>query len=79
MADEKEKKNIKALKQFRLKGVVVQKDEVVAKSEFAKKTDWQNLCNMSPTPRAAETSDPVGKPKAAAKAADDGGKLPAGA
>lgn len=69
--EDKAKPNIKALKSFRLKGDVVAKDEVIRKSAFAKKGDWQNLCNMSP-PKAEETDEKVGapsavKPKAAPK------------
>lgn len=67
MAD-KELKNIKALSDFRLKGRPVVKGEVVSKSDFAAKSDWQNLCNMGPKPRAEETSDAVGKPKVDKKA-----------
>ena len=67
MAD-KELKNIKALSGFRLKGRTVVKGEVVAKSDFPKKSDWQNLCNMNPKPRAEETDDVVGKPKVDKKA-----------
>ncbi len=67
MADEVKKgndskKNVRALQAFRLRGAAVEKDEVVAKSSFPNKQDWQNLLNM-PKPRVEETSDPVGKPK----------------
>ena len=68
------KKNIKARRDFRLKGKHVAAGEVVKKSDFPNKADWQNLCNMTP-PRAEETADTVGKPKAekapAAKAKGD--------
>lgn len=78
MADEKKtKSNIRALKSFRLKGKVVAQGEVVPKSDFAKKSDWQNLCHMDPAPRAEETSDAVGKPKAAKS--DTKGGLPGAA
>jgi hypothetical protein len=66
------KKNIKAERDFRLKGVPVVKGEVVSKSDFPNKSDWQNLCNMTP-PRAEETNDPVGKPKAKKADAKTGG------
>lgn len=72
MAD-KEKKNIKALKGFRLRvedkddegNVVVSNrhvgaGEVVAKGAFGSKSEWLNLCNMTP-PRAEETDEKVGK------------------
>jgi len=59
MAD-KDTKNVRALQQFRLKGEVVSEGEVVAKSRFANKQDWQNLLHM-PKPRIEETNDPVGK------------------
>jgi len=62
MAD-KEKKNVKALQQIMLKGRKVVVGEVVAKSDFPAKQDWQNLLNM-PKPRLEETDEPVGKPKA---------------
>lgn len=75
--EDKAKKNIKALKGFRLKGRAVEVGEVVAKEMFAKKGEWQNLCNMTP-PKAEETSDAVGKPKARKKNADGGGLPGAG-
>lgn len=59
MAD---KKNVKATQQFLLKGKVVQVGEVVAKSSFTNKQDWQNLLHM-PKPRVEETDEAVGKPK----------------
>lgn len=67
MADtsKKELNNIRALASFRLKGEVIAVGQVVSKGDFAKKADWQNLCNMNPKPRAEETDDAVGKPKAA--------------
>lgn len=65
MADDKKTKaNIEALVEFRLKGKAVPKGAVIAKSDFPKKSDWMNLCNMDPKPRAAETDKPVGVPKA---------------
>lgn len=66
MSEDKKLSNIKALRSFMLKGVKVVEDEVVAKSDFPTKGDWQNLCNMTP-PRAEETADPVGKPKPSKK------------
>ncbi len=71
-------KNVRALQEFMLKGTKVSEGEVVAKSSFANKQDWQNLLHM-PKPRVAETNDPVGKakPKAAAKADDKGDDKPA--
>lgn len=56
-----ELKNIKALADFRLRGVKVVEGEVVAKKDFAQAGDWQNLVHMTP-PRAEETEDNVGKP-----------------
>lgn len=61
MAD---KKNVKALVDYRLKGRKVVEGEVVAKSDFATKGDWQNLAHMRPA-RVEETDEAVGKPKAA--------------
>lgn len=72
------KKNIKALTQLLIKGKVVAKDEVVKKSDFPNKSDWQNLCHTEP-PRAEETADDVGKPKAEkppAKGGKKGGGMP---
>lgn len=66
----KEMKNVRALQQFRLKGVVVNEGEVVAKTAFPNMQDWQNLLHM-PKPRIEETDDPVGKAKPAAKAKAD--------
>lgn len=54
-------KNVTALASFRLRGKVVPKGAVVPKSDFAKTTDWQNLCNMEP-PRAEETDAAPGMP-----------------
>lgn len=73
--DDKDKKNIRALRAFRLKGEVIAVGEVVKKSEFAKKGEWQNLCHMDPA-KAEETNDDVGKPKAE-KATAKGGMPPA--
>lgn len=74
MADEvkqdKSKKNIKALREFRLNGKAVIKGEVIAKSDFQNSGDYLNLCAMTPA-RAEQTDEKVGKP--AKKAAD---KLP---
>lgn len=55
-------KNIKAIREFRLKGRKVKVGEVVGKDEFAAKGDWQNLCHMKPA-RVEETDDAVGAPK----------------
>lgn len=62
--EDKKKNNIVALRGYRLKGRGVAVGEVVAKSDFAKKGDWQNICHMEPA-KAEETDAPVGKPKAA--------------
>lgn len=62
MADKKELPNIKVLQSFRLKGKALPVDAVVSKGDFAKKSDWQNLCNMDPKPRAEETDEKVGMP-----------------
>ena len=62
MADNK-KNNVIALVEFRLKGKVIQKGEVIPKSAFANKGDWQNLVHMKPA-RCEETDGSVGKPKA---------------
>ena len=68
-----EMKNVRALQDFRLKGRKVVKGEVVAKTEFQAKQDWQNLLHM-PKPRVEETNDAVGAPAAAAAPAGKGGK-----
>ena len=64
MADKakKELPNIKVVKSFRLKGKGLPVGTVVAKTDFAKKSDWQNLCQMDPAPRAEETDEKVGAP-----------------
>jgi hypothetical protein len=63
----KEMKNIRALTGFRLKGGHVGAGDVVAKSDFPSKGDWQNLVNMTPA-RAEETDDSAGPaPKAKGK------------
>lgn len=59
--------NVKALKSFRLKGAHIAPGDVVAKSDFATKSDWQNLVHMEPA-RCEETDEKVGKAKAAPKA-----------
>ena len=83
-AEDKAKKNIKVLVPFRLKGKGLAKDQIVAKSEFANKADWQNLCHMEPA-RAEATNDAVGAPKAKkaapkgkGKSGDDGAKTGGG-
>jgi len=73
MAEDKEMKNLEVLVPFRIKGRATQKGEVIAKTEFNNKGDWQNLVHMTP-PRAKETDANVGKPASAAKKAD--AKLP---
>jgi len=66
-----ENKNVRALQEFMLKGKKVSEGEVVAKTSFSHKQDWQNLLHMN-KPRVEETNDPVGKPKAkSAKAPAD--------
>lgn len=60
-------KNVRVLRAFRLKGKPVAVGEVIAKSSFKNNGEWKNLLHM-PRPRVEETSDPVGKPKAAPKA-----------
>lgn len=66
MADKSELPNIKALSGFRgPKGEHVAAGTVMAKSAFDSKGDWHTLCHMTP-PRAIETDDKVGVPKAAA-------------
>lgn len=65
--DDKSKPNIKALAAFLLKGEPLVKGQVVAKSDFSVKSDWQNLCNMEP-PRAEETDEDVGVPDEADEA-----------
>ncbi len=72
--EDKKKSNIKAVGAFRLKGETIQVGQVVSKSDFPSKQAWQNLCHMSPKPRAEETSDPVGKPKAQKADKPDAGK-----
>ena len=78
--DDPKKTNVKALRAFRLKGEAIVVGEVIPKAFFAKKGDWQTLCNMTP-PKAEETSDSVGMtpPKATAEATgdDEGAKKPA--
>lgn len=76
MADKHENKtlkNIKVLKAFRIKGRPTVVGEVIAKETFAKKGEWQNLCNMTP-PKAEETNDVVGAPKAGKSGLPGAGK-----
>lgn len=75
MAEEKELKNLEVLVPFRIKGKSVAKGEVIAKTEFNNKGDWQNLVHMTP-PRAKETDAKVGKPAAADEKKKAGAKLP---
>lgn len=76
--DDKAKRNLKALREFRLKGEPIKVGQVIPKADFAKKGDWQNLCNMTPA-KLEETDEQVGKPKAAkvAKADATAGGIPA--
>ena len=57
MAD-KELPNVKVLTNFRIKGKSHHKGSVVSKKDFPAKSDWQNLCHMTP-PRAEETDEAV--------------------
>lgn len=64
MADaKKELPNIKALKEYRLKGKAIVVGQVVSKKDFDNKSDWRVICNMKPNPRGVETDDKVGMPK----------------
>ena len=65
MADAKKKElpNIRALKEFRLKGKPIVEGQVISKKDFDNKSDWRNICTMQPTPRGEETDDKVGKPE----------------
>lgn len=65
MAKEKSPANVRALVAFRLKGKPVNVGDVVAKTSFAQKSDWQNLLHMEPA-RVEETDDKVGKASKAA-------------
>ena len=62
MALENDKKlpNIKALRNFMLKGKKVNAGDVVAKSDFPNTGDFMNLCAMTPA-RAEQTDAKVGK------------------
>ena len=72
MAKKEEFKNVKVLKEIRIKGEAQPVGRVIAKSNekaFASPGEWRNLVAMD---RLEETNDPVGdggveKPKAAAK------------
>ena len=61
-----EMKNIRILRDIRHKGAAVVKDTVLPKSDFKSQGDWRNLCGMEP-PKAIETNEPVGTPKASKK------------
>lgn len=76
-AEDTSKPNIKAKSDYRLKGKPVVKGQVVSKKDFPNKSDWQNLCHMTP-PRAEETSDKVGTPAAPKAEGDTGKKKAAG-
>jgi hypothetical protein len=71
MAKEKSPANVRALVAFRLKGKAVNVGDVVAKTSFAQKSDWQNLLHMEPA-RVEETEDKVGKATKAAAAKSKG-------
>lgn len=68
MAD-KEKPNLKVLVPQLFKGEHLAAGDVIAKSDFAVKGDWQNLVFGFDTPRLAETDAAVGKAKPAKAAA----------
>jgi len=57
---EVKKSNLKVLREIRIKGKAVGKGSVIAKSEFANKGDWLNLCGMKPA-RLEETDDGLKK------------------
>lgn len=65
-----EKKNLEVLRSIMLKGDMVKKGTVLAKSDFDNKSDWQNLCHME-SAGLAETDKPVGVPKEQKKAKAD--------
>ena len=71
MSEKKALPNVKALKQFRMNGKVVVVGQVVAKSDFKQKSDWQNLAHMD-KPRVEETADKVGLPTKSKKASAGG-------
>ncbi len=53
---EKDKKNLKVLREIRIKGKAVGVGSVIAKSNFANNGDWRNLCAMKPA-RLEQTDD----------------------
>lgn len=66
MADEKKLDNIECLIEFRLKGKAIAVGEVIPKTAFGHRSEWNNLANMTPA-RVKETGAAVGKPKKSAK------------
>lgn len=68
---EKELPNLRATENILVGGKHIAIGQVIPKSAFAVKGDWQNLTLSFDPPRMVETDDPVGLPKAekAAKAA----------
>jgi hypothetical protein len=65
MADEK--KNLRAMTGLLVNGKHVAEGEVIAKSDFANKGDWQNLVFSFNPPRMTETDDKVGVPEVQSK------------
>lgn len=64
MMAEKEFPNLKATTSILVGGVHVAEGEVIPKTSFTVKGDWQNLVFGFSPPRMEETDAAVGKPKA---------------
>lgn len=65
--NDKSLKNLRVLREFRLKGVAQPVGSVIAKSDFDNAGDYMNLCAMNP-PRAEQTDAKVGPaPKSGGK------------
>lgn len=54
-------KNLKVLVPILINGAHFNVGDVVAKSDFADKADWQNLAYAFDPPRLEETDEPEGK------------------
>lgn len=60
MSEDKTKSGVMALVAFRLEGRKVNVGDIVPKSAFPSKGEWQNLANMTP-PRVVEADEKPAK------------------
>jgi hypothetical protein len=65
--DEPSMKNVKVLREFRIRGKAQPVGKVMPKSDFTKNSDWRVLCAMKP-PKLVQTDEKPSMPKTAPRA-----------